>query len=106
MYSKHHLICAFLLSLCLAVPVCAQDRQKGSYTVYLNNATGSIKAEVVFENKKVKAKEELTYSWYASNKIFETRGGYDGRMLDGPYTSYYLSDNLKEKGVFKNGVKD
>jgi hypothetical protein len=93
-------------ALLLNLSALAQNRQRGSYTVYLNNPSGSIKAEVVFENKPLKAKEELTYSWYASNKIMETRGGYDGRMLDGAYTSYYLSDNLKEQGVYKNGLKD
>ncbi|MGZ4159083.1 MAG: toxin-antitoxin system YwqK family antitoxin [Bacteroidia bacterium] len=104
---KHHFKMKYFFVLCLlANSLIAQNRQGESYTVYLNNSGESIKAEVVFENKKIKAKEDLTYYWYVSNKIIETKGGYDGRMLDGPYTSFYLSDNIKEQGVFKNGLKD
>lgn len=96
----------FFLILLISKSMLAQNRQKGSYTVYLNNASGSIKAEVVYENKKISVQEDLTYYWYTSNKIIETKGGFDGRILDGAYTSFYLSDNLKEKGIFESGVKD
>lgn len=96
----------FFVLMFLANSILAQNRQKGSYTVYLNSSTYSIKADVVYENKKNTSKEELTYFWYASNKIMETRGGYDGRLLDGLYICFYLSDNLKEKGKFENGLRD
>ena len=35
----------------------------------------------------------------------QTKGGYDGKLLHGEYTSFYLSDNLKEKGWFCKGLK-
>jgi hypothetical protein len=89
-----------------SVSAFAQSKQKGAYTVYLNNPSGSIKAEVLYENSRVKAEDQLLYCWYSSNKIMETRGGYDGRLLSGSYTSFYLSDNLKEKGAYKNGLKN
>src|SRR6202012_31644 len=50
--------------------------------------------------------DDLTYYWYASNKIMQTNGGYAGKVLNGKYTSFYLTGNLKEKGIFKNGVKN
>lgn len=93
-------IISFLCSFAMSHP------QKGSYTVYLNNSEGSIKADVVYENKSIRVDENLSYFWYSSNKIMETKGGYDGRMLDGNYTSYYLNDNLHEKGQFSNGLKN
>ena len=81
-------------------------KQKKSSTVYLNYPDYSIKTGIFPGNKKISTKENLTYYWYASNKIMETKGGYDGKILNGSFTSFYLSNNLKEKGSFKNGLKN
>ncbi|MFL5763627.1 MAG: toxin-antitoxin system YwqK family antitoxin [Bacteroidia bacterium] len=106
MYQMCHRIPVIILLIALSNFSFAQNRQKGSYMVYLNGPLESIKAEVVFENRKVNVKDDLTYSWYTSNKIIETKGGFDGRLLSGSYTSFYLSDNLKEQGHYENGLKD
>jgi hypothetical protein len=84
----------------------AQNRQKGSYTVFINTPTSNVKADVLYENKKIKVREDVTYYWYTANKILETKGGFDGRLLNGNYSSFYLSENLKEKGTFSNGLKE
>jgi hypothetical protein len=81
-------------------------KQKKSSTVYLNYPDYSIKTGIFPGSKKICPKENLTYYWYASNKIMETKGGYDGKILNGSYTSFFLSNNLKEKGSFKNGLKN
>ncbi|MGQ0827044.1 MAG: toxin-antitoxin system YwqK family antitoxin [Bacteroidota bacterium] len=94
------------LLLVLSNSMFAQFKAKETYTVYINYPDHSIRANVSNTGKKVEAKQTLTYNWYASNKVLQTKGGYEGKILDGPYTSFYLSNNLKEKGTFKMGLKD
>lgn len=84
----------------------AQIKQKESYTVYVNYPDYTIKTDIYAKSKKINVKEKVTYYWYSSNKIMETTGGYDGKILNGAYTSFYNSGNLKEKGMFKNGTKN
>ncbi len=83
-----------------------QVKNKEVYTVYVNYPDHTVKMNVLNSVKKIDVKETLTYYWYSSNRIMETQGGYDGKMLNGLYTSFYLSGNLKEKGMFKKGLKD
>lgn len=86
--------------------ISAQMKQKESYTVYVNYPDYTIKTDISSKGKRISVQEELTYYWYASNKIMETTGGYDGKILNGPYTSFYVTGNLKEKGTFRNGIKN
>lgn len=94
------------LILLISNTLFAQMKQKESSTVYLNYPDYTIKTDILAGKKKIATKENLTYYWFASNKVMETKGGYDGKILSGAYTSFYLSSNLKEKGVFKNGLKN
>lgn len=86
--------------------ISAQMKQKESYTVYVNYPDYTIKTDISSKVKRINVREELTYYWYASNKIMETTGGYDGKILNGSYTSFYVTGNLKEKGTFRNGIKN
>ena len=95
-----------ILFLLTSSSLVAQMKQKASSTVYLNYPEYTIKTDILSEKKKITTKENLTYYWYTSNKVMETKGGYDGKILNGSYTSFYLSSNLKEKGSFKNGLKN
>lgn len=95
-----------ILILLLSNTVFAQMKQKEISTVYLNYPDYTIKTDILSAKKKIATKENLTYYWFASNKVMETKGGYDGKVLNGSYTSFYLSSNLKEKGSFKNGLKN
>jgi hypothetical protein len=81
-------------------------KQQNTYVVYINYPDYTIKTSVSNSTKKINVSESLTYFWYASNKIIQTKGDYDGKLIDGAYTSFYLSSNLKEKGNFKKGLKD
>ncbi len=81
-------------------------KQKENYTVYVNYPDYTIKTDISSKVKRINIHEELTYYWYASNKIMETTGGYDGKILNGSYTSFYVSGNLREKGKFRNGIKN
>lgn len=84
----------------------AQVKPAKNYSVYVNYPEYTVKATVFSKEKKFFPDEHLTYHWYASNKIMKTTGGYDGKLLTGLYSSFYLSGNLKEKGVFKKGLKN
>lgn len=81
-------------------------KQKEYYPVYINYPDYTVKASIVSQNKKINIDRSITYFWYSSNKIQETMGGVDGKMLHGLYSSFYLNGNLKEKGIFKAGVKN
>jgi antitoxin component YwqK of YwqJK toxin-antitoxin module len=75
--------------------------------IYVNSKDISIKATVISPNiEKIKIENDKSYFWYSNNQIFQTNGGYDGKLLDGEFTSYYHDTNLKEKGNFKLGLKD
>lgn len=79
---------------------------KEKYTIYIEEKENRIKANVLAHKTKVKTKPYLTYRWYSSNKIMDTQGGYEGKLLHGEYVSFYQSNNnLKEKGKFKKGLK-
>lgn len=79
--------------------------KKKTTVFYINKENTSIKAEVQNIRTAKTTDKNITYTWYASNKIMETQGGYEGKLLHGAYCSFYLSNNLREKGKFKNGVK-
>lgn len=97
----------FLFFFIIATFSYGQSGVKSTYMAYVNYPDYSVKVEVnSLASTKIHAKEELEYYWYASNKIFKTKGGYDGKILSGNYTSFYLSNNLKEKGSFKGGLKN
>lgn len=97
-------ICLLLITLVAVNTATAQKKQKPGF-MYINFPDYSVKFQVIPNKKTVQASAEHTYYWYASNTIYQTRGGYDGRILNGAYTAFYLSGNLKEKGRFKNGLK-
>lgn len=55
--------------------------------------------------KKVKVINDRFYHWYSKNKLVVTQGGYEGKLLNGPYVVTFPNKNIKEKGVFKDGLK-
>ena len=81
------------------------SRTKNTYVVNVSAPGQLIRAEVLDEKSNIKPKERLRYFWYGSNKITETQGGYDGKLLHGQYTAFYFSNNLREKGEIRNGLK-
>lgn len=94
-----------LFSILLTNSLFAQMKPAKRYSIYVNHPNYSVKTNVLNSNKNIKPKANLIYYWYSANKIMETQGGFDGKVLDGTYTVFYLSNNLKERGRFKNGLK-
>ncbi|MXV15752.1 toxin-antitoxin system YwqK family antitoxin [Hufsiella ginkgonis] len=102
------IIYLFVLSI-LCAPVYAQ--RAGEYKALLNDKITvnypdyTVTAGVSNPKNNFIARPGKTYHWYSANRIRTTQGGFSGKLLDGNYTEYYLSKDLKEKGSFKNGLK-
>jgi len=86
---------------------CQSEYDSEHLNVYVNKPDETIKAKVIpSNNKKISTNKSKIYYWYSNNQILQTKGGFDGRLLDGEYSAFYLNSNLKEKGSFKRGLKD
>ena len=48
---------------------------------------------------------EKYYYWYSAGKLRTTQGGFSGKLLNGPYESFYQNKAIKEQGKFKKGLK-
>ncbi len=97
----------FLLALSLtskAQKYVEPDKLK-QFNVVVNYDDYTIKTKMLSQAKDIKVNNDLTYMWYASQKIIETKGGYEGKLIHGNYTSFYLSNQLREQGHIKYGLK-
>lgn len=80
-------------------------KESSTFTVYINYADYSVRAEVLREPSHIHPQEGCTYYWYSSNDIKSTENGFDGKLLHGQYKSFYRDLNLKEEGKFSHGLK-
>jgi hypothetical protein len=80
------------------------DRIK-HFHLTVNREDHTIKTEMLTADKNIDVVNEKTYLWYTSRKIMETKGGYGGKLIHGPYVSYYLNDQLREQGEVRYGLK-
>lgn len=55
---------------------------------------------------EIKFNPNLDYYWSIENEIHITKGAFGGKPLHGNFLSYYLDNNLKEKGCFFYGLKN
>ncbi len=46
------------------------------------------------------------YYWYKSQKLHSTIGSSNGKLLEGDFIRSYRSDEIAERGSFKNGLKN
>jgi hypothetical protein len=76
------------------------------FNITVNFDDYTVKTQILGQEKKVCVEDSKTYMWYASRKIVETKGGYSGRLIHGTYTSFYLNDQLRDKGYIKYGLRD
>ena len=74
--------------------------------IILNYADFTVYANILATENNIKVSDNLYYYWFSANDIKRTRGGYDGKLLHGVYTEFYLNKNLKEKGQFRYGLKN
>jgi antitoxin component YwqK of YwqJK toxin-antitoxin module len=83
-----------------------KEKKKETFTFNYSAVNYVAKFDVLSEKENFTPDPDLTYYWYSTNKVLETKGGFDGRLLHGSYAAFYLNNNLKEKGEFKKGVKN
>lgn len=76
-----------------------------SFNITVNHENYTVKTQMLKDAKKITPDNSLTYHWYQSQKIMETKGGFDGKLLHGYYKSFYLNDQLKETGTIRYGLK-
>jgi hypothetical protein len=76
------------------------------FSITVNYDDYTVKTEMLAQPKTICVSNDRTYMWYAAQKIMETKGGYDGKLIHGPYRSFYLNNQLREKGFVKNGLRN
>ncbi|MBI2968484.1 MAG: hypothetical protein HYY40_11830 [Bacteroidetes bacterium] len=101
---KYLLASVFILFF-LKSPAQLKLFRKDISEMVINQKEATIKVHVLNKNFNLKPDNRLIYYWYKSNDIKETQGGYEGKLLHGKFTCFYLNSNLKEKGKFRNGLK-
>ena len=75
------------------------------FNITVNFDDYTVKTQMLSQNKNIRPDNERVYMWYTSQKIMETKGGFDGKLIHGSYRSFYLNNQLKEKGEVKYGLK-
>lgn len=106
---KHRLLFYFILASVFTINSFSQkytepDKLK-QFNVTVNYDDFTVKTQMLSQGKTIPVNNELVYMWYASQKIMETKGGYEGKLIHGKYTSFYLNNQLKEQGQIKYGLK-
>lgn len=76
-----------------------------SHRVVMNFQEYIVYADILASERKFNPKSGKYYFWYSANDIKRTRGGYDGKLLHGAYTEFFPDKNLKQKGMFRYGLK-
>ncbi|MBB2144011.1 hypothetical protein GM921_00810 [Pedobacter sp. LMG 31464] len=100
-----------LFVLCCSFTIIANAQDKiyaSALATYHHTITYTNYKESFLTAKEQQSKlidNKAHYYWYSNNQLHATQGGFSGKLLDGPYTAIYLNGNLKEQGLFKNGLK-
>ncbi|NQY11239.1 MAG: hypothetical protein HRT71_17210 [Flavobacteriales bacterium] len=102
----------FLLIAMFTVLLIQVNAQRDIFKEYettvisMSNDSSYLRFSIYNSNPKMNPKKILAYAWFKSNKVFVTKGGFDGKLLHGKYTSFYKSDQMMEQGEYKKGVKN
>jgi hypothetical protein len=83
----------------------AQVKQKTA-NIVVNRDDETVKTQMLNQKSSFVASSDRTYFWFGTQKLMETTGGYDGRLIHGTYASFYLNNQLKEKGHFRYGLRN
>ena len=75
------------------------------FNITVNFDDYTVKTQMLSYEKKLRTNNERVYLWYTSQRIVETYGGYDGKLLHGRYQAFYLNYQLKESGEIHYGLK-
>lgn len=98
---KKNKILGFLILV--TFQIYAQDKKTYKLDINSNHET---KVNTFYTNTERKKIDKTTiYYWTLKREIHSTQGGYSGRLLQGGYTEYFASNQLKLKGQLKLGVR-
>lgn len=98
-------VALILIAIFLYTPSIAQKYTNFKYRdIHVYNEGMSINTRIVTETH-ITVKSDRWYYWFDNQSIHITQGGYTKYLLDGAYTVHFESNQLAEKGFFKNGLK-
>ena len=80
------------------------DKMK-QFNIIVNQDEQIVKTQILKNPKKVHLNNDATYLWYTANQLVETKGGYDGKLVHGYYKSFFFTNQLKESGEIRYGLK-
>ncbi len=109
-FNNFYKICYFILANAFACNSYSQkftepDKLK-QFNITVNYEDYTVKTQMLSQNKAITVNNDRVYMWYGSQKIIETKGGFDGKLIHGKYNAFYLNNQLKEQGQVKYGLKN
>lgn len=96
---------AFSLVSCSELLFWKKDEVNVYQTIRVTEGEESIECEITGKQPN-KVNPELTYYWIKNRVVHVTSGDFGGHLLHGAYQHYYKDGSLKEKGEFRNGLKE
>lgn len=93
------------LSISLPAQTGIEPSKLKQFNITVNYENYTVKTQMLSQPKTMSVNNDKVYLWYASQKIMETKGGFDGKLIHGTYRAFYLNNQLKEKGQIKYGLR-
>lgn len=103
---KPTLILLLMFSQLLSAQKHIEPDKMKQFNVIINQEEQIVKTQILKDQKKVRLDDAATYVWYTANELVETKGGYDGKLLHGYYKAFFFSNQLKESGQIRYGLKN
>ncbi len=103
---KHIVVVFCFLVFAISAQTYTEPSKQKKFNITVNHDDYTVKTQMLSHNKDIKINNERTYMWYSSQKIMETKGGFEGKLIHGQYTSFYLNNQLREQGTVNYGLKD
>lgn len=75
------------------------------FNITVNADDHIAKTRMLSAAQNIRISNDKVYMWYTSQKLIETRGGFDGKLIHGPYRSFYLNNQLMEQGEICYGLR-
>lgn len=94
-----------LLNLIVLLVFASSIQAQDSFYLRKKITDRQFRYEFFVSERSPHAKTKVTYYWFKGGLIHHSEGAYSGEVLDGDFEKFYLSNQLAEKGQFKNGKK-
>lgn len=106
--------CSLVISLFLLFCIITGCSTETNFTTRQEEKYTLIKADTLIQfyvstsNKKVSLNlsPDKYYTWYSRDSIYQTKGDFSGKLLNGTYVELYPNRALKLKGTYKQGLKE